>query len=74
MTACTICGRPAFARLRVEIDNGNRAITYIVCPTQPCIVDAANRCAADLTRAVDNLPAATLHPDAIDTTTAEELP
>jgi hypothetical protein len=44
--ACTICGQPAFATIRVEIDRG--AATYIVCPNSQCIQTAGQR-------AVDNL-------------------
>lgn len=44
--ACTICGQPSFARLRVEIDLG--AATYFVCLESPCITEACQRAADNL--------------------------
>jgi hypothetical protein len=44
--ACTICGAPSFAKLRVEIAAG--AGTYLVCERPACIAEATDRAADNL--------------------------
>lgn len=63
--ACTICGRPSFAKLRVEIDQGSA--TYLVCPDLDCMGEAMSRAGVNLANAANARLAGVPYPDAIDT-------
>ena len=71
--ACTICGRPQVAIIRLEITGG--AATYLVCCRLACIDEARARARANLHNVARRAaPAVAGHDGAIDAQATETEP